>query len=234
MAGISVSDFFKSKREASEIKSEILNEYFKAWAAILLVGQKYRKVDKLLYIDLFAGPGIYEDGTNSTPIKILESINNSIGTHADFNQSVQTIFNDSDENMVSLLNENIRGLSFYNDLVYPPIVGNESASQEILESISNPKIPSLTFIDPLGYGYTQEMLLYSIKNWGSDLFMLFNINRIRAAITNKKVEQNMNGIFEQHFSLIQEFYKTNKSRKKEKSILFMFLRKFLLTEVTRH
>ena len=40
MPGISLSDFFKEKRTASEIKSEILNEYFKAWAAILLKGQQ--------------------------------------------------------------------------------------------------------------------------------------------------------------------------------------------------
>jgi len=60
MPGISLSDFFKEKRSASEIKSEILNEYFKAWAAILLKGQKYKKIEKILYVDLFSGPGLYD------------------------------------------------------------------------------------------------------------------------------------------------------------------------------
>lgn len=223
MAGISTSDFFKTKRDVSEIKSEILNEYFRAWAAILLFGQRFKKVNQLLYVDLFAGPGIYEDGTISTPIKILNSINNSIGTRYDFNSYIQTVFNDVETKLVEQLNVNIEGLPYYNRLNHKPIIGNESASKEIMERISNPKIPSLTFIDPLGYGYTQKMLLYSIKNWGSDLFMLFNINRIRAAIANKKVEQNMSNIFEQHFSMIKDFYKTNKSPKeREKFIVQVF------------
>ncbi|HOY20314.1 MAG TPA: hypothetical protein PLC89_23580 [Haliscomenobacter sp.] len=74
MPGINLSDFFKEKRSASEIKSEILNEYFKAWAAILLKGQSYKQIEKILYVDLFSGPGLYENGSQSTPIKILNSI----------------------------------------------------------------------------------------------------------------------------------------------------------------
>lgn len=83
MAGISLSDFFSKKRETSEIKSEFLNEYFKAWAAIMLKGQNFKKIDKILYVDLFSGPGIYDDGKESTPIKILKSINQSKGTFVD-------------------------------------------------------------------------------------------------------------------------------------------------------
>ena len=115
MPGISLSDFFREKRNASEIKSEILTEYFKAWAAILLVGQQYQQINKLLYLDLFSGPGLYDDGEPSTPIKILDCINNSKGKSIDFDKHVQTIFNDKTDKIVTKLKSNIEGLEYYDD-----------------------------------------------------------------------------------------------------------------------
>ncbi len=83
--------------------------------------------------------------------------------------------------------------------------------------------PALTFIDPLGYGFTQKMLMFAIKNWGSDLFMLFNFNRIRAAIKNSKVEQNMVEIFGDYFPKIQEYYdKESSPQKRELFIIETF------------
>jgi three-Cys-motif partner protein len=223
MAGISPQDFFKEKRSASEIKSEILNAYFKAWAAILLAGQRFKRVNKLLYIDLFAGKGVYDDGKPSTPIKILESIYASEGTFVDMNSAVQTIFNDKDSNLAAALKRNIESLPFYDKLVNKPLVANEAASQEILDSLVAGQTPSLTFIDPLGYGYTQQMLLTSVQQWGSDLFVLFNINRIRAAVSNRKVESNMFGIFSEKLDSIRDFYDENESPAlREKFILEMF------------
>ncbi len=207
MPGISLSDFFKEKRTASEIKSEILNEYFKAWAAILLKGQQYKKINNLVYVDLFSGPGLYKDGKPSTPIKILNSINQSKGQSIDFDKAVKTFFNDKNEKLANDLKNNIENLPYYNEITHKPIIANEPASQKMLEEYLQSDIPSLTFIDPLGYNYTQNMLLYSVKNWGSDLFMLFNFNRIRAAINNKNVKSNMQGIFSSHFDEIIEFYK---------------------------
>ncbi len=90
MAGISPTDFFRQTRTHSEVKSEIINEYFKAWAAILLIGQRNIPIKNLLYIDLYAGKGIYDDNKPSTPIKVL----NSIVANAVFNQRIKTFFND--------------------------------------------------------------------------------------------------------------------------------------------
>ncbi len=228
MPGISLSDFFKEKRSASEIKSEILNEYFKAWAAILLKGQKYKSINKLLYVDLFSGPGLYDDGKPSTPIKILNSIYSSKGTFVDYDNSVQTVFNDKNEKIAENLKRNIEELPYYNSLTFKPIIANKPASQEMLEKLLRANTPSLTFIDPLGYGFTQKMLLYSVKSWGSDLFVLFNFNRIRAAVQNKVVEQNMQGIFTSYFNEIKNYYlKERLPHKREKFILKVFEKIFI-------
>lgn len=223
MPGISLSDFFKEKRSASEIKSEILNEYFKAWAAILLKGQRFKKIENLIYVDLFSGPGLYEDGKPSTPIKILNSIYQSKGQHIDYDISVKTFFNDKSTKLANDLNSNIENLSYYNELTHKPVIANETASQKMLEQYLQSANPSLTFIDPLGYNYTQNMLLYSVKNWGSDLFMLFNFNRIRAAIRNERVRENMQSIFSTYLDEITEFYKKEETpRKREEFIIKTF------------
>lgn len=227
MPGISISDFFKQKRTPSEIKSEILNEYFKAWAAILLKGQQYRRIKTLLYVDLFSGPGLYDDGEPSTPIKILNSINQSKRQNIDLDKAVKTFFNDKSKKLANDLKRNIENLPYYNSITHKPVIANEPASQKMLENYLQSSNPSLTFIDPLGYNYTQNMLLYSVKNWGSDLFMLFNINRIRAAIRNKKVKQNMKGIFASYYDKILEFYwNDERPHKREEFIIKTFQKIF--------
>ena len=65
--------------------------------------------------------------------------------------------------------------------------------------------------------------MFSIQRWGSDLFMLFNFNRIRAAIANSKVEQNMLEIFGNKFAELQEFYsKESSPQKRELFIIETF------------
>ena len=223
MASIDPQDFFKKKRSASEIKSEILNKYFKAWCGILLHGQKFKEIKTVLYIDLYSGQGYYEDGEPSTPIKILQSIYSSSGSRIDLNNSVKTFFNDSKPSIIKKLKINLESLDYYKDLVHPPVLLNEKANKELLSHLLFNEHPSLTFIDPFGYSYSQDMLLHSVKKWGSDLFMLFNVNRIRAAVSNGNVDRLMVEIFGQRISEIRDFYnKERNAKKREEYIIETF------------
>jgi three-Cys-motif partner protein len=67
---MSKNDFFAERKEQSRIKIEIVNKYFAAWWKILLPSVESRG-EKLGYIDLFSGPGLYKDGNKSTPILLL-------------------------------------------------------------------------------------------------------------------------------------------------------------------
>lgn len=51
--------FFDEMSDQSEVKSQIVADYFGAWTTIM--ARKSRS-DKLAYIDLFSGPGRYSDG----------------------------------------------------------------------------------------------------------------------------------------------------------------------------
>jgi hypothetical protein len=64
--------FFDESTEQSRIKATIVRDYFWAWARVILPTVKQQNWP-IAYIDLFAGPGRYKDGTKSTPLLILES-----------------------------------------------------------------------------------------------------------------------------------------------------------------
>ena len=90
------SSFFEEQTEQSLVKSTIVAKYFDVWANVIISTQKRypQHTQKIAYIDLFAGPGRYKDGTQSTPVKILK---NAIAK-PDLRERLVTIFNDKDEN----------------------------------------------------------------------------------------------------------------------------------------
>jgi hypothetical protein len=56
--------FFEETKEQSLVKSAIVSKYFWAWAKVMMPRVKSAG-KKIAYIDLFAGPGRYKDGTQS-------------------------------------------------------------------------------------------------------------------------------------------------------------------------
>jgi three-Cys-motif partner protein len=90
---MSLKKFFTKTTRQSIIKTKIVSKYFWAWAKVIIPSTK-KGSNKIAYIDLFAGPGRYEDGTKSTPLLILEQ------AIADQNlrDMLVTIFNDKDNN----------------------------------------------------------------------------------------------------------------------------------------
>jgi len=68
---VSLDTFFNEKSERSAVKARIVAKYFFAWANVVKPASKARD-GRIAYIDLFAGPGRYLDGSKSTPLMILE------------------------------------------------------------------------------------------------------------------------------------------------------------------
>ncbi|MEW2086096.1 three-Cys-motif partner protein TcmP [Streptomyces sp. NPDC005283] len=66
----SSSPFFVSKKAAAVLKHEILKQYVVPFAS--KVG-RYAPDGRVVYLDSYAGPGRYEDGTPGSPALILES-----------------------------------------------------------------------------------------------------------------------------------------------------------------
>ena len=87
---MSTDKFFDESKEQSLVKATIVSKYFCAWAKVL-ISQVKNRGKKLAYIDLFAGPGRYKDGSKSTPVLVLETAI----ANEDMRQMLVTIFNDS-------------------------------------------------------------------------------------------------------------------------------------------
>ena len=92
---MTANSFFDEQTEQSLVKATIVAKYFDAWASVIVNTQKRNphQPQKIAYIDLFAGPGRYDDGSQSTPLKILQKAIEK----PDIRARLVTLFNDKDE-----------------------------------------------------------------------------------------------------------------------------------------
>jgi three-Cys-motif partner protein len=185
-----VAHFFNEQHEQSEVKSQIVADYFVAWTTVMA---SRAQSNKLAYIDLFSGPGRYSDGSKSTPIKVLKHI---IGNPR-LAKKMVCIFNDANPDFVHNLKTEIDNIPGINSLVNKPKVNNSTIDDEIAESLEKVNlVPTLAFIDPWGYkGLTSRLIAAFIKDWGCDCIFFFNYNRINMGLTNPLVIEHMNSLY---------------------------------------
>ncbi|HKC64208.1 MAG TPA: three-Cys-motif partner protein TcmP [Pyrinomonadaceae bacterium] len=184
--------FFDETTEQSLVKTAIVSKYFWAWAKVIIPTAK-RFYGKIAYIDLFAGPGRYKDGTMSTPLLILEkAIQDS-----DMRQMLVTFFNDVDSDKSRSLETAINSLPGVETLKYRPKVNNEEVGEKIVNEFEGHNlIPTLFFVDPWGYkGLSLRLINSVLKNWGCDCIFFFNYNRINMGLPNEAVDEHMNALF---------------------------------------
>jgi len=182
--------FFAEMTEQSKIKSKIVSDYFGAWVKIM---NKKARSNKIAYIDLFAGPGRYEDGSKSTPLMIIDMIL----ANEELKRKMLLIFNDADPDYCSNLKAEIEKMDEITELKNKPLIFNSQVGDDIVDVLEKIKlVPTLAFIDPWGYkGLSSKLINALIKDWGSDCIFFFNYNRINMGINNKIVEAHMNAIF---------------------------------------
>ena len=214
---MSTKDFYDQQREQSKVKARIVAKYFKVWAKIIAKAARTHD-KKMAYIDLYAGPGRYDDGSKSTPLKILET---AIGDE-DIRNMLVTYFNDKDKKHLKSLETAIKSLPGIKTLKYEPSFYNEEVGEEIASLFEGANlVPSFFFIDPWGYkGLSLKLVGSVLKDWGCDCVFFFNYNRIKPALVNKKVEKLMWGLFgESRVKYIQSEIKKFKKRECEKFIM---------------
>lgn len=186
------NEFFEGQRQQSLIKSEIVRKYFWAWAKVIIPSaKKYGK--KIAYIDLFAGPGIYQDGTKSTPILILERAIEE----KDMRDMLVALFNDANPDHAGSLKKVIDSLPGIGSMKYLPVVSNDEVDIGF-DKIFKDKhlVPTLMFLDPWGYkGISIKLIASVLQHWGCDCILFFNYNRIQVSLSNPKVTEHMDALF---------------------------------------
>ncbi len=192
---MSTKDFFKVQMLSSKIKASIVSQYFPKYCNIIMkAGQK-----EIRYVDLFAGPGMYEDGNPSTPILIARHCN----SNPRLKEIIKFLFNDKDYR--NELENNFK--NEFPDGTFPKkvhfadrVVGQSKEITDFLcknthfnaDYRNKNECPSLLFIDPFGYkGVETEVLSKFFKNWGNEIFIFVNTKRIHPALINEKFDELM-------------------------------------------
>ncbi|HEY6943608.1 MAG TPA: three-Cys-motif partner protein TcmP [Candidatus Acidoferrum sp.] len=187
-------NFFEESTTQSRIKTTIVRDYFWAWVKVIVATQKkWKKEERIAYIDLFAGPGRYKDGTKSTPLLILETAI----ADPDMCERLVTIFNDVDPANAEALTREIREIPGIRTLKYKPQIQAEEVGDKIVEMFEKLNfIPTLFFVDPWGYkGLSLGLINSVVRNWGCDCIFFFNYNRINMGLSNAAVEKHIDVLF---------------------------------------
>lgn len=184
--------FFEEREDQSEVKARIVTKYFVAWSRVIMPSVE-RYDGKMAYIDLYAGPGRYKDGSASTPLMILETAI----VDAKLSKRLVTYFNDVDDSNTATLQTEIDKLPGIETLTNKPYVSCGAVNEDAERYFNETRlVPSFTFIDPWGYkGLSLRIVNGVIKDWGCDCVFFFNYNRINAGLSNEMVAQHMEALF---------------------------------------
>ena len=189
------NNWFQEQQEQSAIKARIVSKYFSAWASVILATQKRYPsyLQQMAYIDLFAGPGRYDDQSKSTPLMVLETIL----ANPDLSSRMITMFNDKDTDNVESLKTAIGELNGIERLKYAPKFYNMEVGEDITAMFRSSNLPpTFFFVDPWGYkGLSLNLVSSVIKDWGCDCVFFFNYNRVSMGINNDVVKHHMASLF---------------------------------------
>ena len=191
------NSFFNEQKEQSLIKARIVEKYFWAWAKVIIskVKKGSSSNQKIAYVDLFAGAGRYEDGSKSTPVKVLETAI----ADPDMRNMLVSIFNDADVKNVNSLQQAIDSIPGIENLKYRPRISKYEVGENIVKTFQSMKlVPTLLFVDPWGYkGLSLQLVNSVVKDWGCDCIFFFNYNRINMGLSNDAVKEHINALFGQ-------------------------------------
>ncbi len=165
-------EFYQTPSDASRVKQAIVATYFGAWKNVL---KTWRTAPMLGYVDLYSGPGVYADGSFSTPLLILQQ-----AIEDDYlRNKLLAIFNDGDPQLAAALRMNIARLPNIDRLQNEPKVYEYDVPEMVIRLA--PSTPTLLFADPWGYkGLSVDLIDGLFRTSGSDCIFFFNYNRISA------------------------------------------------------
>lgn len=186
------NSFFDEPTEQSQVKTRIVEKYFWAWAKVM-IPQAKKRGNRIGYVDLFAGPGMYKDKSKSTPILVLEKAVKD----KEIRNMLVSVFNDVEPKYVQYLKTAINSIPDIGNLKWEPDVMNMEVGEKVAQVFQGMKmIPTLFFVDPWGYkGMSIQLISSFLENWGCDCIFFFNYNRINMGINNPIVKEHIDALF---------------------------------------
>ena len=170
--------------ERTRAKHQLLQNYLKAWFPILALS---RREGRVIFIDGFAGPGIYSEGESGSPLIALETL----VRHSHFNRFTSTefvfIFVESDATRCQYLVQTVD--AYWHSIGGRPSNVRVEPIQEDFVEVGNRiadvgpgrLAPTLAFIDPFGWSGVPMTVIGQLLSSGSCEvifnFMFDHVNR---------------------------------------------------------
>jgi three-Cys-motif partner protein len=216
MPKVSSKKFFAEQRAHSRVKADIVYKYVLAWAAIVL-NPKFNPLGEAAYIDLFSGPGSYDDGSKSTPLLITEEILKK----EQLRSGMRMFFNDIAPSLIDSLKQEIGALPRIETLHHRPNFSSEPATISLINSFGLPReIPQFYFLDQFGWSEITPSLIQRIfVNNKCDCAFFFRTPRVIAAVTNPNAEETMKALFE--VSGLESLRRKFKQQPREKEAIIL-------------
>ena len=147
-------DFFKEKKDWSEIKDTLLGAYLKPYFQKVLMTKR-----PIFYVDCFSGKGRFDDGKPGSPIIALDIRKDCIAQTRSENAQIDMCF--IDLNYASDLELN---LFSYSSCYWKPDIVSGKYEEKIIEILKTKKnVNVFLYIDP-----------YGIQTLDSELFDIFS------------------------------------------------------------
>lgn len=250
-----MSEFFEQLQKHSDAKVSILNNYFVPWLRKINLGFNG---GRCLVIDGFAGPGIYEDGSEGSPFKLLRA---SLDFYEQCERndwkipSITLLFIEGDKKNYNSLRENISNTfegQFDEDgnfsfEEYPSVKvicindNFQNAFRAILEGIKPHRtlIPSFCFVDPFGYKDTPfELFEKYLSNEKAELlfnFMFEEINRFVTTKNSPKLMETYSKLFGvASIEELQLLIGDNKKEERKNIVVDYYSRQLLTNTEAKH
>ncbi|MFG2600676.1 three-Cys-motif partner protein TcmP [Streptomyces sp. NPDC048462] len=179
------SPFFVSKKAAAVLKHALLDKYVVPFAS--KVG-KWAPDGRVVYLDGYAGPGRYDDGTSGSPALILESA----AAISDF-RKLDCYFIEKNRKNYQSLSALVTEAREQGLLAHALQGRAERHLDHVLEAAQGS--PLFAFLDPFGLGITFEALtqkIFGSRRAGgqpTEILLNFNANAVRrigGLLTSKK------------------------------------------------
>ena len=137
-------DFFKEKKDWSEIKDTLLGAYLKPYFQKVLMTKR-----PIFYVDCFSGKGRFDDGKPGSPIIALDIRKDCIAQTRSENAQIDMCF---------------INLSSYSSFYWKPAIFSVKYDEKIIEILkTNKNVNVFLYIDP-----------YGIQALDSELFDIFS------------------------------------------------------------
>lgn len=176
----------------TEAKHSILRRYLQAWVPILT-----RYHGRVVYIDGFAGPGVYVGGEEGSPVIALRAALE----HKDRIQGeIRFVFIEDDRERLEVLKAEIaeveRPANFHVDCERGRFDETMSSFLDELEEREDNLAPTFAFVDPFGFSHTPLSVIERIMKYPRcEVLITFMYEEVNRFLSHPEQPENYDALF---------------------------------------